>query len=207
MGNSRKMRYRSPRPNPNRRKFFKRAGFGIFIFWIVKPWIFTTIFEQEICIGDFCLESCDPGSRLLGDLDLRNSSLSSNQFTGIARHCFIKLKRPQEVFFVKLINTNMTNSYVQLFFDYGDDKILRDTKMTYFNHERDDWTMIPMPEKNMGPKEGYVNSLTGQLMKPKESGSLLIEIFQKSYESFTFKFRNCINQKSDLYNSLFDQFC
>ena len=66
---------------------------------------------------------------------------------------------------------------------------------------------VTKPVEHKGPKEGYVNSHTGKLMKPKESENVLIEIFQKSYESFTIKFKNCTNQKTELYNILFDKYC
>lgn len=79
--------------------------------------------------------------------------------------------------------------------------------MTFFNRDRTNWSIITKPVEHRGPKEGYVNSHTGQLMKPKESENVLIEIFQKSYESFTIKFKNCANQKNELYNILFEKYC
>ena len=104
-----------------------RTGFVIFsIFLLHHLRIIALKSSSKICVGDFCLENCDPKMEISKNLDLRNSTVSLSQLKyappGGRRHCFLKLKRPQEVFFVKLMKKNITNSYIQIFWDYFDEK-------------------------------------------------------------------------------------
>ena len=103
-----------------------RTGFGIFTLWLFNHWLPAGIAHQkgaaEICVGDFCLENCDPKMEISKSLDLRNSTVNIGAPPGGERHCFFKLRRPQEIFFVKLVKTNITKSYIQLFWDYLDEK-------------------------------------------------------------------------------------
>ena len=65
--------------------------------------------------------------------------------------------------------------------------------------------MIDAPEELTGPDTGYVNSLTGQIEKPKNSADILLEIYLKN--DFMLKFRSCESQKDELFSKIFTKYC
>ena len=77
--------------------------------------------------------------------------------------------------------------------------------MHFLNSGRPDWLMIETPKKSVGPDAGYVNSLTGQIKKPKNSDEIYIEIYLK--KDFLLKFRSCESQHGELYDEIFSLNC
>jgi len=80
-----------------------------------------------------------------------------------------------------------------------------DNKMTLLNSERSGWIMIETPKKSVGPDAGYINSLTGQIEKPKNFDEIYIEIYLK--KDFLLKFRSCESQHGELFDKIFSLNC
>ena len=77
--------------------------------------------------------------------------------------------------------------------------------MNLLNSERAGWIMIETPKKSVGPDAGYVNSLTGQIEKPKNYDEIYIEIYLK--KDFLLKFRSCESQHGELFHEIFSLNC
>ena len=183
---------------------WQRAICIVWILWLLQKWIWGEKAER-ICIGDFCLDECI--YKRIPPLDARNLNFHSSRLSESSLHCFLKLRRPEEQIFAKLTLANDATSFVQIFWDFPEHAILKDTKLAFLNYKRPFWMSIPKPDVYLGPKEGYINSKSGLFEKPKDSSTLFVEIFRTSDEMFILKFRNCTTQATELFSPQFIKFC